>query len=180
MPEHRRRLPTALTLAIGILMGWALAGHRPSTVRAGGGDRYGDDSLTTGPVALQYNERTRTQANQDALYFLDYKAARLVATIPAQRQSIQGTQIIDNFTDRDLIADFRLDAESGPRPHFLMTPGSLGAYGEGWAPLFVFESTSRQVAVYKLQVQAGAVKTAKFELLELKSFAQLPALPTGQ
>ena len=179
MPELRRRFLTALTLTIGILMGWGLASHRPSAVRAGGSDRFGDDSLTTGPVALQYNERTKTQANQDALSYLDYKAARLVATIPTQRQSVQGMQIIDNFTDRDLIADFRLDAERGPRPHFLMTPGSLGAYGEGWAPLFVFESTTRQVAVYKLQVQAGGVKTAKFELIELKSFAELPALPTN-
>ena len=55
----------------------------------------------------------------------------------------------------------------------------ISAYGEGWAPLFVFESSSRQVAVYRLQIQSGGVKTAKFELIELKSFAELPALPTG-
>ena len=30
----------------------------------------------------------------------------------------------------------------GPRPHFLMTTGALGQYSEGWAPLFVFETTT--------------------------------------
>ncbi len=179
MSNPRRRIPTAVTLTIGLALGWALANHRPPVVRAGGGDRYGDYSLTTGPVAIQYNEQTKTQATQDALYFLDYRAARLVATVPVQRQSTKGSQLIEGFVERDLMADFKIDTERGVNPHFLMTPGSLGAYGEGWSPLYVFETTTKQVAVYKLQAQAVGTKSSKFELLEIKSFAELPSLPTA-
>ena len=177
MSEPRRRIPTAVTLTVGLALGWGLANHRPPAVKAGGGDRYGDYSLTTGPVAVQYNERNKTQATQDALYFLDYRAARLIATVPVQRQSSRGSQMIEGFVERDLMADFKVDHDRGANPHFLMTPGSLGAYGEGWAPLYVFETTTKQVAVYKLQPQAVGPQVLEFELLEIKSFAKLPALP---
>jgi hypothetical protein len=178
MSRPRRRIPTAVTLTIGVALGWALSNHRPPVARAGGGDRYGDYSLATGPVAIEYNDQTKTQATQDALYFLDYRGARLVATVPVQKQSTKGAQLIEGFVERDLMADFKIDAERGANPHFLMTPGSLGAYGQGCSPLYVFETTTKRVAVYKLQAQAVGAK-AKFELLEMTSFAELPALPPG-
>ena len=60
----------------------------------------------------------------------------------------------------------------------VMTTGSLGAYGEGWSPLFVFETTTKQVAAYKVQMQAvGTKSTSRFVLLEIRSYAALPALP---
>ena len=178
MSQPRRRVPTAVTLTIGLAVGWGLANHRPQAVKAVGGDRYGDYSLTAGPIAIRYNEATKTQASQDALYFLDYKGARLLATVPMQRQSTQGSQLIDTFVERDLAADFKVDVDRGVSPHFLMTPGSLGAYGEGWSPLFVFETTTKQVAVYKFQLQSvGTRSSSKFELMEIKSYASLPALP---
>jgi len=176
MSEPRRCLPAVVTLVVGLAIGWGLASQRPPVARAGGGDRYGDYSLTTGPVAIHYNDQTKTQATQDALYFLDYRAARLIATIPLERQSVKGSRLIEGFVERDLMADFKIDTERGANPHFLMTPGSLGAYGEGWSPLYVFETTTKQVAVYKLQLQAIGSKS-KFELLEIKSFAELPVLP---
>ena len=95
MSEPRRRIPTAVTLTIGLALGWGLANHRPPVVKATGGDRYGDYSLTSGPVAVQYNERTKTQATQDALYFLDYKGARLMAALP-----IQAGQVVDDQDGR--------------------------------------------------------------------------------
>ena len=175
MSQPRRRLPTAVTLTIGLALGWGLASHRPPVVKAGGGDRYGEYSLTAGPISVRYNEATKIQASQDALYFLDWKGGRLLATVPMQRQTVQGSQLIESFVERDLVADFKID---GGNPHFLMTPGSLGAYGEGWAPLFVFETTTKQVAVYKLQIQSiGTKSSSRFELLEVKSYAALPALP---
>lgn len=167
-----RRIPTAVTLTIGLAMGWTLAHIRSPTARAVGGDRYGDYTLAAGPVSLQYNELTKTQAAQDAIYFLDYRGARLLATVPILRQTNSGSQLIDGFVERDLAADFKIDLERGPAPHFLMTPGSLGAYGDGWAPMYVFETTTRQVAVYKIAPQSvGARSQSRFELLELKSFA---------
>ena len=175
MSNPSRRMPTALSLTIGLVVGWGLANHRAPVAKAVGGDRYGDYSLTAGPVETQYNERTKTQATQDALYFLDYKRGKLLGTVPVQRSSTTGAQMIDSFIERDLAADFKIDLERGVYPHFLMTPGSLGAYGEGLAPLYVFETTTRQVAVYKLSIQSMGVKaSSKFELLEIRSYTSLP------
>ncbi len=178
MSIPRRRIPTPAALTIGLALGWFLAGHRPPVARAVGGDRFGDYSLTTGPIQVQYNERTKTQGSQEAIYYLDWSGGRLVAMVPVQRQSTGGSQMIDSFIERDLAADFKLDVERGPNPHFLMTPGSLGAYGDGCAPLFVFETTTKKVGVYKLQIQQiGLKSSSKLDLLEMKTYAALPALP---
>ena len=54
-----------------------------------------------------------------------------------------------------------------------MTTGSLGSYSAGWAPLYVIESTSNQVAVYRIQQQTvGTTASTRLELLELKSLAK--------
>jgi hypothetical protein len=61
-----------------------------------------------------------------------------------------------------------------------MTPGSLGAYGDGCAPLYVFETTTKKVAVYKLLIQQiGLKSSSKLDLLEIKSYAVLPPLPAA-
>ena len=144
---------------------------------SGGADRVGDYAVTTAPVMLEYNERTKIQAPQDAIFFLDYRAARLVMSIPNYRQTGGKTQLIDGFAERDLVADFKL-GESSPQPHFVMTSGALGARGIGWAPLYVFETTSRQVAVYKVeQLAVGSKSKPKFELLEVQTFAPTDPLP---
>src|SRR4051794_4821371 len=127
MSNPRRRIPTSVILTIGLMLGWGLANHHPTVIKAVGGDRYGEYSLATGPIATQYNEGTKTQATQDALYFLDWKALRLRATVPVLRQSTAGPNLIDGFVERDLAADFKVDLERGASPHFMMTPGSLGA-----------------------------------------------------
>ena len=73
------------------------------------------------------------------------------------------------------MADFKLDLDNGPRPHFLMTTGSLGAYSAGWAPLYVIESTSNQIAIYRIQQQTvGTTATTRLELLEVRSLARNP------
>ena len=61
--------------------------------------------------------------------------------------------MIEPFSERDL--DRRLQARSGYRasPHFLMTTGSLGPDNAGWAPLYVFETTTSQLGVYRMQIQ---------------------------
>jgi hypothetical protein len=170
-----RRIPGALALAIGVAIGWGLD-HIPnaqSVVRAHGGDRWGDSILTTGPVLVRYNEGTKVQLALDAIYYLDYKAGRLLATVPAFQQSFGPAKMLDNFAERDLVADFKLDADNGPRPHFLMTTGALGTYNEGWSPLYVFESTTNQVAIYKVQQQTvGATSQPKFELVEIRSIGR--------
>lgn len=177
MTRSQRRVPGAVTLAIGVVIGWGLD-HLPSpspVVRAHGGDRWGDSIVATGPVLVRYDEGTKVQIPLEAIYYLDYKAGRLLATVPAFRQSFGPAKLLDTFAERDLAADFKIDVDNGPKPHFLMTTGSLGAYSDGWAPLYVFESTTNQVAVYKIQQQmVGAVSRPKFELIEIRPIG--PAL----
>ena len=86
------------------------------------------------------------------------------------RQTVNSTRYLEPFAERDLVADFKIDLDNGPRPHFLMTTGHLGTFGMGWAPLFVFETTSGQVGVYRIQKQTVGLKyQLQFELLELRS-----------
>jgi len=177
MAEPRRSLSTALTLTFGLALGWFGASHRPTIARSLGGDHAVEDSVATGPVTIEYNENTKVQASLDALYYLDWRGGRLLASVPTYRQTSAATQVLDGFVERDLIVDFKIDPEK-PSPHFLMTVGALGAFGSGWAPLFVFESTTKQVAVYRVQSQTiGSKSRPKFDLIELKSFAALPPLP---
>jgi hypothetical protein len=170
---RRSGLSHMVTLAAGLALGWALAGSRPALLRAGGGDRFDESILTSGPTSIQYNEGSKVQVAQDGVYYLDYRTGKLLATIPTFRKSLGAARMVDTFAERDLVADFKIDLENGPRPHFLMTTGSMAtgssnAYGEGGAPLFVFESTTRQMAVYRLQQNAiGTVSRPTLDLLEV-------------
>ena len=93
---------------------------------------------------------------------------------PLTSKPTTSTRLIEPFSERDLVADFKLDLDTGPRPRFLMTTGSLGPYNAGWAPLYVFETNTSQVAVYRMQVQLTIGKTSRprFELVELRSYAK--------
>src|SRR4051794_32287512 len=178
MTLNRTRATTATALAAGLFLGW-LMGVLPRsspTVHAGAGDRWGDSIVATGPIMIRYDERLKAPLTQDALYYLDYRAGRLYATVPSFQQSGGTARMIDSFAERDLVADFRINVEEGPRPHFLMTTGSLGMYSEGWAPLFVFETSTNQVATYKVQQQSvGLSSKASFELVEVR-----PISPAAQ
>jgi hypothetical protein len=175
---RRPGVPHVLTLAVGLLMGWGMAGTRAPVLRASGGDRYDESILTSGPTSIQYNEGSKVQVAQDGIYYLDYRGGKLVATIPIFRKTVTGAHMVESFAVRDLVADFKIDADNGPRPHFLMTTGSMStgssnAYSDGGAPLFVFEATTRQVAVYRLQQQSvGAVMRPTLELLEVHPFGK--------
>jgi hypothetical protein len=163
-------------MLIGLAIGWVLARSPTPTLMAHGSDRAGESILTAGPIMIRYDEGTKVPISQDALYYLDYKGGRLLATIPAMQQSLGSTKMLDAFAERDLVADFKLDPDNGPKPHFLMTTGALGTYSGGWAPLYVFETATNQVAIYRIeQVRQGQSTQAKFELLELRT-VKAPAL----
>jgi hypothetical protein len=179
MTAARSRVSAVLVLFVGVALGWGLSGLRPTPLFAGAGDHSGESIVATGPVLVRYDEATKAPAPLDAVYFLDYKAGRLLATIPTYQQSSSTTHIIDTFVERDLVADFKLDLDSGPRPRFLMTTGSLGPYTAGWAPLYVFETTTSQVGVFRIQLQQSTAKSSRpqFELVELRSYARAGGAP---
>jgi hypothetical protein len=130
--------------------------------------------VASGPVATLYQSNQRVQVTHDALYYLDYKGGRLLAAVPSLRQTAAGLRVLEEFAERDLVSDFRIGP--GVAPHFLMTVGSLGASGDGWAPLFVFETTTGQVAAYRVQAQmVGTSSRPRFDLLETRSLARTSA-----
>ncbi len=134
-------------------MGWALASFHPVRLNASAGDRSGESIVATGPVLVRFDEAAKGPVALDAVYFLDYKGGRLLATVPSYRQTTTSTHLIEPFSERDLVADFKLDLDGGPRPRFLMTTGSIGPDNAGWAPLYVFETTTSQLAVYRMLMQ---------------------------
>ena len=177
MMVSRFHVPTALALVAGLVMGFALASWRPIPLHAGAGDRSGESIVATGPVLVRYDEAAKGPIALDAVYFLDYKGGRLLGAVPAYQQTNTSTRLIESFSERDLVADFKLDLDTGPRPRFLMTTGSLGPYSDGWAPLYVFETNTSQVAIYRMQVQYTIGKTSRprFDLVEVRSFAKTGA-----
>jgi hypothetical protein len=167
------RISTASVLLLGLIVGWSSSLFRPALLHAGAGDRAGETIMTTGAVLVRYDKATEAPIALDALYILDYKRGRLVGTLPTFRQSTGSTTIIDSMVERDLAADFKIDLDAGPSPHFLMTTGSLGPFTAGWAPLYVMETTSNQIGVYRLHIQesSGKASRSKFELVQMRSYA---------
>ena len=184
MSVRYSRISIVTALLLGVVAGWSMSLLRPTPLlHAGAGDRNGETILTTGPLMVRIDDSTKAPTSLDAVYFLDYKGGRLLASLPTFRQSINSTKIIDSLVERNLAADFKLDLDTGPRPHFLMTTGSLGPYTAGWAPLYVVETTTQQLAVYRLHIQQSSVKSSrpKFELLQILPYASTPeGAPSGQ
>ncbi len=174
MMVSRSRIPTVLALIIGVFMGWGLASFRPASLHASAGDRAGESIVATGPVLVRYDEAAKGPVALDALYFLDYKGGRLLGTVPSFRQTTTATRLLEPFSERDLVADFKLELDGGTRPRFLMTTGSIGPDSAGWAPLYVFETTTSQVGVYRMLMQTtiGTAARPRFELLEVRSYAK--------
>ena len=72
--------------------------------------------MTTGPVLVRYDKATKAPIPLDAVYILDYKGGRLLASLPTFRQSTGSTTIIESFVERDLAADFKVDLDTRPAP----------------------------------------------------------------
>jgi hypothetical protein len=177
MDARRSHLSTGFVLMVGVFFGWMLAISRPAPMQASAGDRSQNYILATGPVMVGYDNTSKAPIPLDAVYFLDHRGGRLLATVPSYRQTGMKTQFIDGFAERDLVADFKLEVEGGAEPRFLMTTGSLGQFSSGWSPLYVFETTTGQVGVYRIQASTTIGKAAqpRFELLELCSYPKTGA-----
>jgi hypothetical protein len=166
-------------MAAGVMLGWVGAAIRTTPIQASSTDRAGECIVATGPVLMEYDDASKSPIPLEALYFLDYKAGKLLATIPTYRVAGTKMELIDGFVERDLVADFKLDLDGGGRPRFLMTTGSLGRYSSGWAPLYVFETITGQVAVYRMQVgqKYGESGSGRFELVEVRRYQKSDSEP---
>lgn len=172
MNGARSRVRLTLVLGLGILLGWVGSSFRTRPLWAIAGDRAGECITATGPVLIQYDDSTKSSIPLEAVYFLDYKGGRLLATVPSIHLTSGRTQILGEFAERDLTADFQLNLSGGPRPRFAMTTGGLGRFSSGWAPLYVFETTTGQVGVYRMRIGQGLGRTtaSQFELVEMRSY----------
>lgn len=172
------RVAPVLLIGMGFVLGLAVSSGRAPSAHAGGNDRWDQSILTAGPTFVRYNEATKVQVTQDAIYYLDYRAGKLMGMVPSYRQTARTLKLIDSFAERDLVADFKINLDNGPNPHFLMTTGGMsatisGSSLEGWAPLFVVETTTRQLALYRIeQKQIGSTTQTQLVLLEIKPFGK--------
>ena len=174
MVLRRGHLSAVAALAIGMALGWALAGRRDKRALAGGADRWGDSAVIAGPVLAKNNPRLSIQVTDDAIYYLNYATGHLLATAPLYRQTAAGARFLGEFAERDLVRDFEL--APGTSPHFLMATASLGSLTEGGTALIVFETTTGQVATYRLvagQVNSANAGRPAFELLERRTDRRL-------
>ena len=179
---RRPSVPHVATLLVGLFFGWSAATRTAPTLRASAGvDRWDESILASGPAFIKFNKGSEIQVAQDVIYYLDYRAGKLIATIPSMQQIGGTARYLSAFAERDLVADFKIDLETGARPHFMMTTASMASgsgntFGDGWAPLFVFETGSRQVAVYKVQQQIiGTAQQVRCDLVELRPFTKSTA-----
>lgn len=167
-------MPTGIAMVIGVVLGLGIAGMRTPRLLAHGGDRWGDTIVASGAIGMKYNPITKEQVVDEAIYYLNYATGKLLVSVPSMRQGAAGTRVVGEFAERNLVRDFGL--APGTAPHFVMTTASLGSLGDGTAPLFVFETTTGQVAVYRvttmIAMASGTLKPT-FELLEHRADPRL-------
>ena len=164
MTAPRPAFSHVAVLIVGLLAGWGLHSGHSRQLLAGGNDRWGERALAAGPVTVEMDSE-KNPVYQDALYYLNYSSGKLLTSIPMSKQVGLKTELITEFAERDLIADFQI--KPGMTPHFLMTTASLGMRGNGVAPLYVFETESGQVGVYRVQPQMTSTSSKPlFELLD--------------
>lgn len=164
-------------LAVAVL-GAALLMERRGPERpllAGSGDRAGESILTTGVVHSIRNPVTHQVMNVEVVYLLDYKSGRLLANLPQAKQTGNRSQVLGRFQARDLVRDFRI--APGSTPKFMMTTGAL--LNEGWEPLYVVETTTSQMAVYRFAAgvdptspESGELVGGRLELIEMRDFSE--------
>ncbi|MBX6314571.1 MAG: hypothetical protein IRY99_16910 [Isosphaeraceae bacterium] len=146
--QRRPQPASGLVLALGLALGWVLAGGRAPRLRAEASLPDGRSILATGPVMLQHNRKIGGPVAQDAVYYLNPYTGYLYVTIPSTRTSPAGTQVLGDFAEYDLAKDFQI--APGAPCHFALATAAMGSQEDGWAPLLVFETTTGQVAVYRV------------------------------
>jgi hypothetical protein len=183
--RQNERLPRVTLIACSCCLGLGLAVGVLSSagsvraVWAGGGDRPDSAIVATAAISTEHDPKLQIQVATDGVYYLNYSKGRLLAAVPQPRMTASATQILSEFAETDLVRDFQL--APGTNPHFVMTPGTTGpGDGRGAAMLYVFETTTGQLAIYKLEPRAVANSTVPvLQLLERKRDPRLAHAGSG-
>jgi hypothetical protein len=182
MDRTKPRLASIAVATAALGFGWLLAGGR-GPAEAGGGSRSGQSASVAGPVkvetggAMQFG-MGKIQAPLDAVYWIDYRGARLYASIPSSRKTAKEVQLLRDFAERDLVEDFSLKPRD--QPSFLMQAASLGGMGGGSSLLIVIEATSKQIGAYQAMPRANTLDgRPQFERLQLTSYGPATATAPG-
>jgi hypothetical protein len=168
-------------IAAGFAAGWLVAGASPRRVSAGGGDRPDAATVATASIAVEANPKLGVQFSTDAVYYLNYTRGYLFAAVPMPTNRVgEAGRVLSDFAERDLLKDFELPA--GSNPHFTMTSGQLGMVNSGVAPLYVFETTTGQLAIYRAdpQVRGGGGTAPLLVLMERRSDPRLGRGPASR
>lgn len=150
------------------------------------GDRSGYQ-VTSGPILMMPDPSSRVLYPVEAVYYLDYRGARLLAIIPTGSAptpspanipaATTSDRISTTCVGRDLAADFAIPP--GVEPRFLMTVARQGYGNGGWAPLFVIEASTNQAISYRVSAEmVGGASRSKFTILDrinLEKVATVPA-----
>jgi hypothetical protein len=175
----RPALPrSGLLLTCGALLGVAIAGRPALRLDAAGGDRADAAVVTTGPISIEQNPTLKVQVASDAVYYLNYSRGFLYAAVPMPTVTPGQSRLLSDFGERDLLRDFQIGA--GTTPHFTMVTGTLGVMSEGWAPLYVFETTTGQMVAYRVISQARVGSSApRLEIVERRNDPRLARARTA-
>jgi hypothetical protein len=138
--------------------------------------------VVSGPIAQVPHPASKALYPVDAVYYLDYRGARLLAAVPNTGSTLSDApssseRLTTEFVERDLAADFQIPP--GVEPSFQMTVARMGFANGGWAPLYVFESATNQMACYRVKPEmAGTTNRTQIVLLERKTLGKsgLPSL----
>jgi hypothetical protein len=137
-----------------------------------------ETASTSGPVTIQITME-KTQVPLDAVYWVESsdRGARLFTSIPELRKTGGSTQMMSDIAARDIAADFKL--KPGVTPHFLLNTVSLGALAMGTSGLFIIETTTKQVAIYRSSSATTVRGTMPdVQMLQIRGYHEpLPALP---
>ena len=120
---------------------------------------------------MSYDEAAKGPVALDAIYFLDYKGGRLLATVPSYRQTTTATRVLESFSDVTWSPTSSSNWTSGLVPasydHWLHRPRKrrLG-------PSLRFRDHDQPGGVYRMLMQTtiGDSARPRFELLEMRSF----------
>src|SRR6478609_600478 len=91
-PQRSSAWPIALTLAVGLTLGFLMGTSQPRPLLATGPDRPFDSIMVSAPIRTEQNQTSKMQFTLDAVYYLNYSTAQLCAALPVDKRTVGARQ----------------------------------------------------------------------------------------